>query len=91
MNREKMFKSNFIDKLNEIDLNLEKENEKIEKIEKNMANIKEKVAENIMKKLKNTNCYKNIFLYFNGDMTNIRNYIQDKLGSLMNLNISKEE
>ena len=91
INREKMFKSNFIEKLKEIDLNLEKENEKIEKIEKNMANIKEKVAENIMKKLKNTKCYKNIFLYFNGDMTNIRKYIQDKLGSLMNLNISKEE
>jgi hypothetical protein len=91
VNREETFKNYIDSKLKEIDLNFETEKEKYENIEKNMANIKEKVADNIMKNLKKEKCYRNIFLYFNGDMKNIRKYVLNILSSLMDYNIAKEE
>ena len=91
INREHTFKDFVETKLKEIDLNLEEENEKIETLEKNMEDIKKSVGEKVMEELKKTKGYKNIFLYFNGDIDKIRKYLMDKINSqIINLDISKE-
>lgn len=91
INRENAFK-NFIEtKLKEIDLNLEEEKNKIENLEKNMDNIKKAVAEKVMEGLEKSKGYRNVFLYFNGDIDKIRNYLMNKVNSqLIDFDISKE-
>ena len=91
INREKKFKNFIEDKLKEIDLNIEEEDKKIKNIEKNISKIKEKVAEKIMNNLKGTKCYRNVFLYFDGNIDNIRKYLLNKIFSqLLNYNITKD-
>ena len=91
INRENTFKNFVENKLKEIDLNLEEENEKIDKLEKNMKNIKKKVAEKVMEKLEKTRGYQNILLYFDGDRDKTNKYLMDKINSkVINFDISKE-
>ena len=91
INRENTFKNFVENKLKEIDLNLEEENEKIDKLEKNMKNIKKKIAEKVMEKLEKTRGYQNILLYFDGDRDKTNKYLMDKINSkVINFDISKE-
>ena len=91
INRENAFKNLIESKLQEIDLNLEEENEKIENLEKNMENIKKGVTEKVMEKLKKTKGYRNVFFYYNGNNEEINKYLMDKINSeLINYDITKE-
>ena len=75
----------------EIDLDFEEEEKTIEKLKKDMSDLKEHVKNKIIEKVKNDNNFSNIFLIFDGDMEKIRNFVMNNINSqFLDYDISKE-